>query len=131
MAKYSGKSGKVYLGITATTTPTTIIGLNNWTLSMPTDKQEVTEFGDSNKEYVQGLPDISGELSGWWDDTDDNLYDASRSDDGCQLYLYPSTLVATKYWYGQAWTDFSVATPQSGPVTISGSFIAKGSWGQQ
>ncbi len=130
MARYAGEGGVVYISTDGTSAPTTILAMNNWTLNMPTDKHEVTAFGDANKRYVQGLPDVSGEISGFWDDTDDNMYDASQSDDGCQMYLYPSDLVTTKYWYGPAWIDFSIAVPNSGPVTVSGSFIANGSWGQ-
>lgn len=131
MAKYAGKDGVVYISTSGTGNATTIVGLNNWTLNRPTDKHEVSEFGDANKTYVQGFSDCSGELSGFWNDTDDNLYDASASDDGCNLYLYPSSLVTTKYFYGPAWVDFSVACPASGAVTVSGSYVANGSWGMQ
>ena len=131
MAKYHGKSGVVYLSITAAGAATTVVGLTSWSLSMPTDKAEVTEFGDTNKTYVQGLPDVSGSLSGWWNDTDDNLYDASRSTDGCKMYLYPSSNAATKYWYGPAWADFSIDCPATGPVAVSGDFGAAGAWGQK
>lgn len=108
-----------------------VTALNQWTLNMPTDVVEVSAFGDTNKQYVQGLPDITGTLSGWWDDTSDELYDASRSTDGVKLYLYPSSSVTTKYWYGTAWADFSINTGSAQGVAISGSFRAKGSWGQQ
>ncbi len=98
---------------------------------MPTDKYDVTQFGDSSKSYVQGLPDVTGTLSGFWDDTDDNLYDASQSSDGVKMYLYPSEDATSKYWYGTAWVDFSITTPQTGPVAVSGSFAGKDSWGQK
>ena len=107
-----------------------MIGMATFTLNSPTDKVEVTAFQDTNKVYVQGLADISGELSGFWDDTSDVLYDASKSDDGVKMYLYPSSDAMTKYFYGPAWVDFSLESGVSAAVTISGSFVANGAWGQ-
>lgn len=107
-----------------------VTGINSWTLNSPTDVVETTAFGDTNKQYVQGLPDITGTLSGFWDDTVDTLYDAARSTDGVKLYLYPTSSVTTKYWYGPAWVDFSIDTAHDEAVTITGSFRANGSWGQ-
>jgi hypothetical protein len=130
LARYSGKKGVVYISTSGTGNATTIVGLNNWTYNRTADNQEVSQFGDTNKAYVQGLADATGDLSGFWDDTDDNLYDASISSDGCKMYLYPSSDATTKYFYGPAYVDFSVACPQTGPVTVSGSWVASGAWGQ-
>lgn len=130
MALYHGKKGVVYLSTTGSGTATTILGLNSWSLNMPTDKVETTAFGAANKTYVQGLPDVSGSISGYWDDTDDNLYDAMTSSDGVKIYLYPSSDVATKYFYGPAWVDFSISVSNSGAVTVSGDFVANGAFGQ-
>lgn len=130
MARYHGKRGVVYISTTGTTAAVAAISLNSWTLNSNTDKVEVSAFGDVNKQYVQGLPDIAGDLGGWWDDTSDQLYDASRSADGVKLYLYPSSDAATKYWYGPAWVDFSIDCANDQGVSISGSFVANGAWGQ-
>jgi hypothetical protein len=130
VARYHGKKGVVYMSATGSGAAVTVVGLNNWSLNMPTDKVEVTAFGDTNKQYVQGLPDVSGDIAGWWDDTSDQLYDASRSSDGVKMYLYPSSDVATKYWYGPAWVDFSIETGNEAGVSVSGSFVANGAWGQ-
>lgn len=130
MARYHGKKGVVYMSTTGGGTAVTVVGLASWSLNSPTDKVEVTAFGDVNKQYVQGLSDISGELSGWWDDTSDQLYDASRSADGVKMYLYPSSDASGKYWYGPAWVDFSIEVSNDGGVSVSGSFVANGAWGQ-
>lgn len=130
MARYHGKKGVVYISTTGSAAAIAAVALNSWTLNSPTDKVEVTAFGDVNKQYVQGLPDISGDLAGWWDDTSDQLYDASRSADGVKLYLYPSSDATTKYWYGPAWVDFSINVGNGDGVSISGSFVANGAWGQ-
>ena len=111
-------------------TAVSVIGLNSWSLNSPTDKIEVTEFGNSNKTYVQGLPDFTGDMSGFWDDTSDALYDASRSTDGVKMYLYPSSDAPSKYWYGTAWVDFSINTDLADSVKVSASWAAANSWGQ-
>lgn len=130
MARYHGKKGTIYISTSGSGTAVAAVALNSFTLNMPTDKVEVTAFGDTNKQYVQGLPDISGDLSGFWDDTSDALYDASRSSDGVKLYLYPSSDAPTKYWYGPAWVDFSLSTGSAASVDVSASFVANGAWGQ-
>lgn len=130
MARYHGKKGVVYMSTTGSGAAASVVGMKSWSLNMPTDKVEVTAFGDSNKRYVQGLPDATGDLSGWWDDTSDTLYDASRSTDGVNMYLYPSTDAPTKYWYGPAWVDFSINTPGDGGIEVTASFVANGAWGQ-
>ena len=129
MAKYHGKSGAVYMSTSGSATAS-IVTLRAWSLEMATERVDTTSFGASNKTSVQGLPDVSGQLSGFWDDTEDTLYDASRSSDGVKLYLYPSSLVPTKYWYGLANVDFNIDNAVDQAVTISGTFAAAGDWGQ-
>ena len=130
MARYHGKKGVIYMSPSSTSVAVAVIAVNSWSLNMPTDKVEVTAFGDSNKRYVQGLPDASGQMAGWWDDTSDALYDAARSADGVNLYLYPSGDAPTKYWYGPAWVDFSIDTGHDKGVAVSAAFVANGAWGQ-
>lgn len=130
MARYHGRKGVVYISTTGSGDAVAAVALNSWSLNMPTDKVEVTAFGDSNKRYVQGLPDATGDLAGWWDDSSDQLYDASRSADGVKLYLYPSSDAPTKYWYGPAWVDFSIDTGHDQAVSLSAAFVANGAWGQ-
>lgn len=131
MAIYHGKKGRIMMSTTGSAAATTMIKMTTWSLNMATDKVEVTSFGDTNKTYVQGLRDVTGEMSGYFDDTSDQLYDASTSSDGVKLYLYPSEDVLTKYFYGPAWVDFSINTGVAEAVAISGSFAANGSWGAQ
>lgn len=107
------------------------VSLSKWTLNMATDKVEVTAFGDANKVYVQGLKDVKGTLSGWWDDTNDALFDAADSADGMKLYLYPASTAATIYFYGPAWLDASIDVAANGAVSVSGNFVANGAWGRK
>ena len=129
MARYHGKSGRVMMSTTLATAAvaTTLAG---WTLNRTTDRVEVTSFGDLNKTYVQGLPDLQGDFNGFFDNTDDRVFDASESADGVKMYLYASTDLLTIYFYGPAWIDASVEVPVAGAVSIRGTFAANGSWGR-
>ena len=130
MTRYSGRGGVVYLGVSAGAAASTVATLSAWTIDQSSDKAEVTGFGDTNKQYMQGLPDCVGTISGFWDDTDDNLYDASRAVGPVNMYLYPTQQAVAKFWSGTAWTDFSIECPVDGPVTISGDWAAAGDWAQ-
>ena len=128
MSAYAGRRGVVYLSTTGSGAASSVIKLNAWTLDSSTDKIEVTAFLDANKTYVQGLKDLKGTLSGFFDDTETKPFSAADSADGCKLYLYPSADAPTKYWYGPAWLDYSLEVPVSGAVTLKGSFAEIGSW---
>ena len=129
MAVYHGKSGVVYLSTTGTGAATNTLSMSAWTLDLDTDLVETTSFGDTNKTYVQGLRNVQGTISGFWNDAEAKLFTASTSTDGCKLYLYPSANATTKYAYGPAWLSVSVDTGVGDAVTISADFSANGSWG--
>lgn len=121
----------MYISTTGTGTPIAAISLSQWSLDKATDKIDVTAFGDLNKTYVQGLPDIKGSLAGFFDSSDDALFDGSESNDGIRIYLYPSSLAPTIYHYGPAWLDASISVDVKGACTVSASFVANGSWGRK
>jgi hypothetical protein len=131
VARYHGSKGVVYGSIVGTGVAVNFISLSKWSLSMATDKAENTAFGDANKTYAQGLRDIKGSLSGFWDNADDSLFDASESADGMKLYLYPSSLAPTFYFYGPAWLDASIDVAVNGNITVAGNFVANGAWGRK
>lgn len=128
MSAYAGRKGVVYLSTTGSGTASSALKLNKWSINRTTDKIEVTSFGDANKTYVQGLPDVKGAISGFWDDTESKPFTAAGSTDGCKMYLYPSSDAPGKYWYGPAWMDLSMDLPVAGAATIAASFAANGSW---
>lgn len=129
MSAYAGRKGIIYISTTGTGVASLVIKMNKWSLDRATDKIEVTSFGDANKTYVQGLPDLQGTVTGFWDDTETKPFTAASSTDGIKIYLYPSSDAPTKYAYGPAWLDMSIETPVSGAATLSGTFVANGSWG--
>lgn len=126
---YHGKGGVVYMSTSASGAASNVLSLNHWTINRQTDKVEVTSFGDTNKVYVQGLPDLQGTLGGFWNDGESKPFTGASSTDGCKFYLYPTANAPSKYWYGLAWLDISMDTGSTGAVTLSGSFAAASSWG--
>ena len=131
MARYHGRRGVVYMSATGTGDAVNVISLNAWSLDFTTDKVEVTSFGDTNKQYVQGLKDVSGTIAGFWDSAADALFDAADSADGVKCYLYPSSDAPTIYFYGPAWIDASISTGVGDAVTVSANLAANGSWGRK
>lgn len=131
MARYHGKGGVVYMSSSGTGVAANVASLTEWTVNFATDKVETTSFGDTNKTYVQGLKDVQGTINGFFEDTQDALFDGADSADGVKLYLYPTALVPTVYFYGPAWVDASINDSVSGAVTIAANFSANGSWGRK
>jgi len=129
MSTHAGRTGVVYIAIESVTgVATSTISLNAWTINRATDKFEVTSFGDANKTYVQGLPDVQGTIGGFWNDAETKPFGGAASTTGVKLYLYPDSTAPTKYAYGTAWLDASITVPVGGAVAISANFAAAGSW---
>lgn len=132
MAKAAGRNAAVYVSPTGTGVAVPITTLSKYTINRETDSIPTTTFGETNKTYVQGLPDIKGTISGFWDSASDPLFVAGASSDGTKMYLYPDRLnTPTVYDYGPAWLNTSLDVNVNGAVTISGSYMANGSWGKK
>lgn len=128
MGRYHGRKGKVYMAVDGSSAAINVISLSKWNIDFSTDKVDVTAFGDTNKQYVQGLRDVKGALSGFWDDTDTTLLTASSSTLPVRLYLYPSTDIPAKYASGAAWVDMKVDTDVKDAIKVDGSWVAGGNW---
>lgn len=97
----------------------------SWSINMNTDKQDVTAFGDSNKVYVAGLPDASGDFSGFWDDATSQTYIAAVDGLARNFYLYPNISAdPNAYFFGQILPDFSLDGAVGGPVNFKCSWNA-------
>ena len=123
MSRYHGKTGVVRLNGSSLSATAT------FDLDKSTDKVAVTSFGDLNKVYVQGLPDVKGTFACFWDNTDTTFLAASENPAGVIVSLYPSSLVAGAYHYGSAIVDYKMSVDVNGAVKVNGSFVANGSWG--
>lgn len=125
--RYHGKNGRVYMSTTNAGAATSLGNVSDWSLDMAKDKVEVTSMGDTNKTYVMGFKDISGKLSGFWDNAIDTLFTASELDDSVRIFIYPNS-ANTKYWHGYAFVDASVSSGVGQAVKTSCNFAAAGTW---
>jgi len=126
MARVGGRFGRLYVGATNAAEATQVPFVGSWDLSAATDKIDVTAMGDGNKVVVVGLPDLSGNIGGFFDDTSNTLYDAAIDGLDRKMYLYPNVGVLTNYWYGRVFIDASFSSSVSGAVEMSGTWAASG-----
>lgn len=77
---------------------------------------------------MQGLPNIQGQLSGWYENTEMDLFDVAAGDTAATLKLMPSSLEPTYFWIGPAYLDASINVTATGAVSISSSFVGAGDW---
>lgn len=125
MSRIHGRNGRIYLGLAssaATAEPLPFFA--KWSISFATDRAEVTAFGDSNKVYVAGLPDASGDFSGFYDDATVQTYTAATDGQARKFYLYPNTTNAAQYWFGTILPDFKVDGDVAGAVAVSAAWNA-------
>lgn len=130
MARDHGRNGRVYFGITQTAGVSAAASplpfQASWSINQVTDKQEVTSFGDPNKVYVAGLPDSSGDFSGFLDDASSQTFVAALDGIPRNFYLYPnvSAFPNNLYWFGQIIADASSDGAVGGPVNFKSTWNA-------
>jgi hypothetical protein len=125
MSRIAGRRGRIYMGVandTASAEPLPFFA--SWSISFETEKREVTAFGDTTKVYVPGLPDSTGEFSGFYDDASNQTYTAAVDGLPRKFYLYPNTALTTQYFFGTILPDFSVNAEVDGAVEVSASWSA-------
>ena len=108
MGRIHGRNGRVYMGIASSGTAEPLPFVADWGINFSADKAEVTALGDSNKIYVTGLPDASGDLSFFYDDSTAQSYTAAVDGVARKFYLYPSTLNTGQYFFGTVLIDFNL-----------------------
>jgi hypothetical protein len=122
-----GKGGVILVSTTRAGTPSPVALITEYTVDRKADTVETTALGDANKTYVKGLDDLSGSATGQWDSTDDTLFEAAESVDGCTMEIYPD-VNNTFCLKGPAWLDVSVKGGATSAVTVDITFKANGSW---
>jgi hypothetical protein len=131
MAILTGRYGKVKYDPTGVGGPTAveIISINGFKLSMKTNYEDVTCFGDLNLVYIPGLKDVSGTLQGFWNSADTTLFDAADAPTPGFLELIPNsgTTESAFFWSGLAYMDADIDCTLMAPK-ISGTFKAAGPW---
>lgn len=130
MARIHGRNGRVYMGLASAGTAEPVAFLSSWSISFATDKVDVTAFGDSNKVYVAGLPDASGDFAGFYDDTTVQTFTAAGDGVARKFYLYPSTSTNSQYFFGTILPDFKVDSNVTGAASITSSWNAASTIGK-
>jgi hypothetical protein len=108
-----------------------VISISGFKLSMKVEKIPVTCFLDTNRVYVPGLPDISGDLTGFYNSADLALFKAAQSVSPGFLELIPHTTEGTPSPYsfkGKAYLDAEIDTNVEGAPALAGSFVAAANW---
>lgn len=128
MARRHGRKGALYVAVTSPTGPLVrVASLTSWSFESATDKEEVSAMGDTNKSYVAGLPDASGDMEGKWDDAGTwSLYAASSDGLARPFILYPTTDTTAAKISGDAFFDYSLEADVDGAIEFSSEWMAAG-----
>lgn len=129
--KLHGKNGAIYLGgIKGTGIKVAV--KTEWTLQRNRDYVDATVFGDTNKTYLAGLPNLQGTFNGFLDASGDLLLSSATSDSQT-IYLYAddnpggvTSLVLVAH--GSGLIDATVTNSNTDGTRISGEFRANGPW---
>ena len=125
MVRRHGRNAQVYIGVTSGAAASPVTFQASWSISMVVDKQDVTAFGDSNKTYVAGLPDASGDFSGFMDNSTSQTYIAATDGLARNFYLYEDAVNDPNvYWFGTILPDFAADGAIAGPVNFKSTWNA-------
>ncbi|HXR42982.1 MAG TPA: hypothetical protein VN738_11290 [Acidothermaceae bacterium] len=126
MARISGRKGRVYLGLNSGDAASPIPFVAKWSINFATQKSDVTAMGDSNKVYVAGLPDASGDWSGFFDDASNQSFTVASDGLPRNFYLYADATKGTTgtYFFGTILGDYSIDGDVAGPINMKATWNA-------
>lgn len=130
--KLHGKNGAIYVGGAKGSGGIKFAAKTEWTLQRNRDYVDATVFGDENKTYLAGLPNVQGTFSGFLDVSGDILLNSATS--GAQsIYLYaddnPNGITSViLVAHGPGLIDANVNLTNTDGARISGEFRASGAW---
>jgi len=132
LSRIHGRNGMVYLSLAGganggTAQPLAFVA--DWTVNFTVAKVDVTALGDTNLVWVAGLPDASGDFTGFYDTATAQTYSAAVDGQPRAFYLYPSLLGTQganpgQYIFGTILPDFSIAGGVSSAVTMKSTWNA-------
>jgi hypothetical protein len=125
---YHTKDGVVLLSPSQAAPPVRLPKMTEWTLDMTGNDIDVTNFDSTNQEFLKGWPARRGTLAGFWDDSNDTLFDASESPTGAYLYLYMTARSTSHYWWGPCNVDASIRANVAEVGRVTATFTASGQW---
>jgi hypothetical protein len=112
-----------------------LLSIKAFSISLKTEKINVTCFQDQNRVYVPGMPDISGTLTGFWNSDDMALVTAARATSPGYLVLIPHTndlnsdaIPEPHAFEWLAYLDAEINTDVEGAPELTGQILAAGTW---
>lgn len=131
MTRQAGRGGALFVGTTQAALPSSVGFVKEFKWDYSSDKIEVTALGDSNKVYVQGLPDFQLEGNGFDDigagaTNATALYNAAVDGLDRAFYLYKGTDRTRSYWYGRLFFDVSGGQAVDGAAELQFKAAAAG-----
>ncbi len=131
MSRIHGRNGIAYVGVNSGDAASPMAFLSDWSVNFAVAKVDVTAMGDQNLVWVAGLPDASGDFTGFFDTATAQTYVAATDGQPRNFYLYPSTVgvlgsVPGQYFFGQILPDFSTAGGVTTAVTLKSTWAASG-----
>lgn len=129
MSRIHGRNGIAYVGVNPTDLASPMAFLSDWSINYTVAKVDVTSMGDQNLIWVAGLPDASGDFSGFYDTATAQTYVAAGDGQPRNFYLYPSTLNAQgsapgQYFFGQILPDYALAGGVAAAVSLKSTWNA-------
>jgi len=129
LSRIHGRNGLVYMGINSADAASPMAYIADWSMNFTVAKVDVTAMGDVNLVWVSGLPDASGDFTGFFDTATAQTYVAAKDGQPRNFYLYPSLLGAQganpgQYFYGQILPDYAVTGGVAAAVTLKSTWNA-------
>jgi hypothetical protein len=103
--------------------------LSDWSINFVVDKVDVSAMTDPNHIYVAGLPDASGDFSGFYDTATAQTYVSATDGLPRYFYLYPSTLASqmgppAQYFFGLILPDYAVSGGVTSAISLKSTWNA-------
>jgi len=129
MSRYHGRNGVLLLQLSsASTSLSTVSYVRDWSMNFAVDQVDATALGDTNKVYVAGLPDATGSVTGFHNDTNDDTLPAAQDGVARSFKLYPKGVTSGSTVYeGTALWDFTLSGGVGGVVEFTANWSANSS----
>lgn len=133
MSRIHGRNGIAYVAVgntnsvapfNAQSTATPMAFLSDWSINFTVNKVDVTAMGDPNLIWVAGLPDASGDFTGFFDTATAQTYVSATDGLPRNFYLYPSTLMSGQYFFGTILPDYAVSGGVTAAVSLKSTWNA-------
>ena len=133
MSRIHGRNGIAYVAIDAAGGANPVASpmafLADWSINFVVAKVDVTAMGDQNLIWVAGLPDASGDFTGFYDTATAQTYVAATDGLARNFYLYPSNLAAQitpipQYFFGTILPDYAIAGGVTAAVSLKSTWNA-------